>query len=98
MNSVHDEIGISLNNLYSVVTPYAGGLTPKPAIQFMVGYGGSSAHGPKLEAAMDELGFWKRLLTPEERAKIYNGGRGLAYPFTGSLPALSRAVYELGLD
>lgn len=31
---------------------------------------------------VDELAIWKRLLTPGERASLYNSGLGLAYPFS----------------
>lgn len=31
---------------------------------------------------VDELGFWKRALSPAEILKLYNGGAGLTYPFS----------------
>jgi len=31
---------------------------------------------------MDELGVWNRVLTPTEITSLYNGGSGLAYPFS----------------
>lgn len=34
------------------------------------------------DAAIDEVGFWSRLLTTEERAALYNGGAGVTYPFS----------------
>jgi hypothetical protein len=30
---------------------------------------------------IDELGIWKRVLTPSERSTLYNSGNGLTYPF-----------------
>ena len=30
---------------------------------------------------IDEVGFWKRVLTTDEIAELYNGGTGLSYPF-----------------
>jgi hypothetical protein len=32
---------------------------------------------------LDEVGFWKRVLTPTERTTLYNSGNGVTYPFTG---------------
>ena len=33
------------------------------------------------DGRMDEIGFWKRVLTAAERTALYNGGSGLTYPF-----------------
>lgn len=30
---------------------------------------------------IDEVGFWKRVLTPAERTTLWNGGSGITYPF-----------------
>lgn len=35
-------------------------------------------------ASVDEVGFWKRVLTAGERSALYNSGSGLTYPFTGN--------------
>jgi hypothetical protein len=35
------------------------------------------------DGLIDEVGFWKgRVLTSDERTSLYNGGSGLAYPFS----------------
>lgn len=34
-----------------------------------------------MNGRMDEVGFWKRVLSPSERAFLYNGGSGRSYPF-----------------
>lgn len=34
-----------------------------------------------LNGRADEFGFWKRLLTPAEKAQLYNSGSGRTYPF-----------------
>lgn len=31
---------------------------------------------------VDEVGFWRRVLTSDERTELYNGGSGKTYPFT----------------
>jgi hypothetical protein len=33
------------------------------------------------DGVVDEVGFWDRVLTPEEITKLYNDGSGLSYPF-----------------
>lgn len=33
------------------------------------------------DGLIDECGFWKRVLTSDERTALYNSGNGLAYPF-----------------
>lgn len=44
-------------------------------------FGQLGSTGNYLTGAMDEVGFWKRVLTPTERTSLYNGGLGLTYPF-----------------
>lgn len=34
------------------------------------------------DGLIDEVGFWKRVLTSGERTSLYNSGSGLAYPFS----------------
>ncbi len=34
--------------------------------------------------SIDEFGFWKRVLTSQERTDLYAAGAGLTYPFDGS--------------
>lgn len=35
------------------------------------------------DGLIDEVNFWRRLLTDDEKTALYNGGAGLAYPFDG---------------
>lgn len=35
------------------------------------------------DGVMDEVGIWDRTLSAAEISELYNGGAGLAYPFTG---------------
>ena len=35
-----------------------------------------------MDGRIDEVGFWKRVLTSTEKTDLYNGGAGWAYPFT----------------
>lgn len=45
------------------------------------------------DGRLDEVGFWKRVLTAAERTTLYNGGAGLSYPFGGG-PLLASNVFE----
>jgi hypothetical protein len=36
-----------------------------------------------LDGRVDEAGYWKKVLSAAERAALYGGGSGAAYPFTG---------------
>ena len=43
------------------------------------------------DGLIDEVGFWKRILTAQEKTNLYNAGAGLAYPLiesSGFLPIL----------
>lgn len=43
------------------------------------------------DGLIDELNFWKRVLTSDERTSVYNAGAGLAYPFSvAGHPAMRR--------
>lgn len=46
-------------------------------------YLGSSVYDQVWDGLIDEVGFWKRVLTSDERTTLYNAGAGLAYPFGG---------------
>lgn len=43
----------------------------------------TSATAP-YDGIMDEVGLWSRAITSSEVTSLYNGGAGLAYPFSGS--------------
>ncbi len=67
-------VNLSINNgatnsSANVTSAWDG--APKPDLRFGSGYTGD----------VDEVGFWKRVLTAGERTALYNGGAGLTYPF-----------------
>lgn len=62
-------------------TYYAFGAKNKPATTYY------------LDGKMDELGIWSRALTSTEVTSLYNGGAGLAYPFSaGATGTASRST------
>lgn len=44
--------------------------------------GATAVFSEYMDGLIDECGWWKRVLTAAERTALYNGGAGLAYPFT----------------
>jgi Concanavalin A-like lectin/glucanases superfamily/Repeat of unknown function (DUF5907)/Chaperone of endosialidase len=58
---------------------------------FEVGHTVGVTTGQSLNGRIDMVGFWKRVLTAQERADYWNAGNGFAYPF-GTLGALAPAT------
>lgn len=82
-DSVNDELGICLN-AGTPTTAATGGVAPQDsAAEFRIGARAYSGVEDFFTGSIDEVGFWKRVLTPSERASLYNGGAGLAYPGFG---------------
>jgi len=77
-DSVNNILGISVNGTSDTVS-YSSGIRDAAA-RFAIGSRGANAN--RLDGLVDEIGLWKRMLTPTERANIYNSGSGLAYPFS----------------
>ena len=73
-----DRIAISINNGADTTASMAGFTIPTSTAPFIVG---SRASGDAANARIDELGFWKKVLTADEKTELYNGGTGITYPF-----------------
>jgi hypothetical protein len=78
------QIGISVNagtpNTAAFAFPVSGNTQP-----FSLGAsldGGSGTPVYPWDGLIDEVSFWKRVLSADERTELYNGGDGLPYPFT----------------
>lgn len=76
-DATNNEIGISVNGGPFDTAPHAGGVRSGSGV-FSIGHRTASATG-KMDGKMDEVGFWKRLLSADEIATLYNSGNGLAY-------------------
>lgn len=83
----NSEVGISVNDGTPDINSTGGNNPLNTASGFAIGRPGEY-NGLYWDGLVDEVGFWKRVLTSGERTSLYNGGSGLAYPFTGgvSLP------------
>ena len=86
-NASANSINIKVNN----GTTYSNTVTPTSAgsANFKIGLRDDSTQ--YWDGLIDEVGFWKRLLTSDELTSLYNGGSGLAYPFSSSASAVRLA-------
>lgn len=73
-DSVADTINIQVNNGVVDSTSYSDGCSDETGI-FRIGKGLGS--GRYLTGSVDEVGFWRRVLTSDERTLLYNSGNGI---------------------
>jgi hypothetical protein len=76
-DSVNNLIGISVNNgTFATVAHATGSFHASVAF----GFGSNATTGNNsFDGRMDEMGFWKRMLTATELSALYNSGSGLAF-------------------
>lgn len=48
-----------------------------------------------MNGKQDEMGIWSRALTPAEISQLYNGGSGLAYPFSSATTPSTMGFFRL---
>lgn len=73
-----NEIGIAINAGTPDTAAHSTGVRDGTA-ELWIG-GNPDAPGlNELDGVLDEIAFWKRLLTSEERTSLYNGGAGRSY-------------------
>lgn len=79
-DSVNNQIGIQINNETPTVNAYTTGCFDSTAdIQI----GGCTALGPSVNGRLDEIGFWKKVLTSDERTALWAANLGeTCCPFT----------------
>ena len=83
-DSVNDVIGLALNAGTATTVAHTTGVQDTTA-PFGIGAWGSGSE--PFDGLIDEVGFWKRVLTSQERTDLYNGGAGLSYDsFGGASP------------
>lgn len=82
-DSVGDTVNIQVNNGTADSAAFVGGVFPTGNGDFTIG--SNSGGGSYLNGYADEIGFWKRLLTTEEKTRLYNSGNGITYPFNSIL-------------
>jgi hypothetical protein len=75
-DSVNNQVGIAVN-AGTANTDAATGGSNNSSYAFQLGY--SDQLGFALDGRLDQVGFWKRVLTSQERTELYNGGAGMTY-------------------
>jgi len=80
-----DTVNLQINS-GSVASETTSGTAPATGTaEFSLGYRADSGSPGYLNGMLDEVAFWKRILTSDERQALFNGGAGLAY-----IPTTSR--------
>jgi hypothetical protein len=79
-DSVNNQLGISINTTADTAS-YSSGASDT-GVNFTLGRNDDGGGG-NLIATLDEVGFWKRVLTSGERTSLYNSGSGLSYDSFG---------------
>ncbi len=89
----HDAAGntlnLSVNNGTAASLAFTFGSQDSPA-QFRIGSRADA--GLHWDGRIDEVGFWKRVLTSAERTELYNGGAGLSYSSFASAAAKKKKL------
>lgn len=78
-DSVNNQLGIQVNGRTVVTQSHSGGVHDGSSA-FAIGAYSVPANYPT-DIDIDEVGIWKRILTADERALLYNSGAGITYPF-----------------
>lgn len=77
-DSVNNVLGIQVNNGTAVTAAWSSGVNASGTAPFMLGGLGNLGFW-FLNGRIDEVGFWKRTLTPTEKTFLYNSGAGRSY-------------------
>lgn len=88
-DSTADKIFIQINNGTPVEAIWAGGTQDGNGDFLLGGLAGSSV---TFDGLIDEAGFWKRVLTSQERTDLYNGGAGLPYSSFGGATLMGQIL------
>jgi hypothetical protein len=79
-DSAANKIYIQVNNGTADEAAWSGG-TQDGSNALGIGVQSPSSPGSRFGGAIDEVGFWKRVLTSDERTELYNAGTGISHPF-----------------
>lgn len=91
-DSVANTINIQVNNGTANSTSYSGG-SYNSTNDFTVG--SNHSPGQYWDGLIDELTIWKRVVTADEKTSLYNGGTGLAYPYSSGSSAKPDFYYRM---
>jgi hypothetical protein len=86
LNTTGDDSGLTMYGakatdpeLSKNTTKYIPGAVDSNIGQFFIGCKNGNQYF--MDGRIDEVGLWKRALTDDELAQLFNGGAGLTYPF-----------------
>lgn len=82
-DATNNQIGIKLNNS-SLVTKTVSISLSDTTSPFFIGDFAHDISSYQYDGSIDEVGFWKKVLTSEEISTIYNSGSGCAYEYLNS--------------
>lgn len=92
-DAVNNVVGISVDAGAATTASYSSGIADGSG-PFDIGTSAADTSF-SFDGLIDEVGVWKRLLSPAEKTELYNAGAGLAYPF-GVASATSGTAPSLG--
>lgn len=79
-DAANNEIGIQINNGTANTTAHTTGGWDQTLGIFVIGAGYNwNPMGQFFDGMLDECGFWKRVLTADEKTWLYNSGNGRTY-------------------
>ncbi|MBI2659638.1 hypothetical protein HYX07_00575, partial [Candidatus Woesearchaeota archaeon] len=80
-DSVNNEVGISIRPYNGSETVNTGATIGAVADSILPLTIGGMRTGNYFNGRIDEAAFWKRVLTAQDRADLFNYGQGITYPF-----------------
>lgn len=89
-----NQIGIVVDDGTPATQSHSGGVANSTGT-FQIGAREYSGAENYFGGLIDEVGFWKRVLTSGEITELYNGGAGLAYPFAAGGASPPEVPYRL---
>lgn len=91
-DSVADTVNLQIDNGLIATAPYTSGVFASDA-EFQIGGAQSSSGVPiYMDGDIDEVVFWKRILTSDERTDLYNAGAGRSYYYILNNGAVGKAL------
>lgn len=88
-DSVNNEVGIQVNDTAANTASYSGGSHNGTGTMYI----GRNANPDYWDGLADEVAFWKKILTTEEKAWLYNNGDGRTYSEIGAATGAGGAIY-----
>lgn len=85
-DSVNNTLNIQINNGTVDSAAYSAGVFDSTAPFALGSLFTTNATTPlyRMDGRIDEVGFWKKVLSSTERSTLYNSGNGITYPFVGT--------------